>query len=145
VAHIKIVPDLCTACKACEIACAERHSKSGRYPESIWETPRPVPRVKIVYKGPKMHAIRCFHCRKPTCLEACEEDAISKVDGKVLIDLDKCNGCWSCVDACPFGSIQKDEDCEVAVKCDLCLGYDDQACIISCPTDALMYFEVKKS
>lgn len=140
-AHIKLVSDLCTACKACEIACAERHSKARSYPEFIWESPRPIPRVRIRCKGPKIVAVRCFHCRKPKCLEACESSAISKVDGKVLIDLEKCTACWSCVEACPFGSIQKDEKNEVPVKCDLCTEYGTQACVISCPTGALEFFE----
>ena len=36
-----------------------------------------------------------------SCIERCKYDAMSLVDGKVVIDKEKCNGCEACVGACP--------------------------------------------
>lgn len=94
----------------------------------------------------RLLTLKCLHCRKPKCMEACEVDAITKgEDGKVIIDLEKCTGCWECVEACPFRSIQKDEIREKAIKCDFCKGYDMPACVSSCPTDALTIVEIRQS
>lgn len=35
------------------------------------------------------------------CAAACEENAISIVDGKAIIDIEKCTRCGKCVSACP--------------------------------------------
>lgn len=124
------------------MGCIERHSESGSFPEFIWEEPPLISRIRVTEKKGKFLTLKCLHCKNPKCMEACQEDAINKVDGKVILDVEKCTGCWDCVDACPFKSIQKDEERNVAVKCDFCRGYDSQACVTSCPTDALMIVEV---
>ena len=47
----------------------------------------------------------CNHCSQPACLEACPNDAIYRrvQDGINVINLDKCKGTGSCVEACPYG------------------------------------------
>ena len=39
----------------------------------------------------------------------------------MLIDKEACIGCKECLEACPFGAMQYDDDKETAVKCDLCV------------------------
>jgi carbon-monoxide dehydrogenase iron sulfur subunit len=95
-------------------------------------------RILITCKKDKPHAQVCVHCKKPKCIEACEFDAITKLeDGRVIFDEEKCTGCWECIEACPFHAITKLEDMEISIKCDLCGGGDYQACVSSCPTQAL--------
>ena len=36
-----------------------------------------------------------------SCTQKCEFDAMSLVDGKVVIDKEKCTGCMACMHACP--------------------------------------------
>lgn len=36
-----------------------------------------------------------------SCVEKCEFDAMSLVDGKVIIDKERCTGCMACMNACP--------------------------------------------
>ena len=142
--QIKFVSRLCTACKACEMGCMERHSTSKVFPDFVKEQPPLVPRIRVIDKSGNLLALKCLHCKSPKCMEACEEDAITKVDGKVILDVEKCTGCWLCVDACTFKSIQKDEERKHAVKCDFCRGYDEPACVSSCPTEALTLVEIEK-
>lgn len=40
-----------------------------------------------------------------SCIEKCEFDAMSLVDGKIVIDEEKCTGCMACSAACPQGII----------------------------------------
>ena len=103
-------------------------------------------RIMVTEMKGRLLTLKCLHCQKPKCMEACEFDAITKgEDGKVIIDLEKCTGCWECVEACPFRSIQKDEIREKAIKCDFCKGYGMPACVSSCPTDALTIVEIRQS
>jgi heterodisulfide reductase subunit A len=54
------------------------------------------------------------------------------------IDLNRCDGCWECLDVCPYGAIEKlsMEDRQVAqVNASLCKG--SGACVPSCPAGAI--------
>ena len=44
----------------------------------------------------------CISCG--VCIKACREEALSLVDGKVVLDESKCNHCGRCVKACPADS-----------------------------------------
>jgi putative YpdA family bacillithiol system oxidoreductase len=84
--------DLCIACDGCERACADRHG---------------VPR--LVRKGPALgrlsFPISCRTCVDHRCLPACGFDALTDVDGEMVINSRKCVGCRACFEACPNGVI----------------------------------------
>lgn len=67
--------------------------------------------------------------------------------GIVLIDNDLCIGCQACLEACPFGAMQFDDQREIAVKCDLCLerlaDNKQTACMSVCPTGCIRFREKK--
>lgn len=141
--RIKFNNNKCTACKTCEIACAVAHSISNDVKIAIFEVPRVMPRVNVVVKNEKIKVLRCVHCKKPKCIEACENSAINKEDdGRVIIDKEKCIGCWKCIESCPFDAIFKNEELNIAIKCDLCGCAETLACVEACPTEALT-MEVK--
>ncbi|MDA3792998.1 MAG: 4Fe-4S binding protein [Elusimicrobia bacterium] len=48
--------------------------------------------------------IVCRKCRKPNCVEACPEDALETVDGKLKRYTMKCVSCKQCSYACPVGA-----------------------------------------
>lgn len=55
-----------------------------------------------------------------------------------IIDNEKCNGCWECLDVCPTDAIIKRGDTAyISVECMEC-----GACVPECPNDAIYYEEV---
>ena len=127
----------CMGCHACEVACKQEHQ--------LGVGPR---LVQVIEKISEYVPIYCHHCAKPPCKEACPTEAISRNDkGIVLIDKDKCIGCKECIEACPFGAMQFDDEQEVAEKCDLCqdrIGNNEQpACVNACATRCIFWGETK--
>ena len=49
----------------------------------------------------------CQGCLAHPCKEVCPKDAISIINGKSVIDQDKCIKCGRCMDVCPYGAINK--------------------------------------
>jgi Fe-S-cluster-containing dehydrogenase component len=101
-----------------------------------------------VEKGCDFVPIFCHHCANAPCQKACPAEAISRnAQGLVLINNDLCIGCKECVDACPFGAMQFEEDKGLAVKCDLCVerlaGNKRPACSLVCPTRTIYFGEMK--
>ena len=120
--------DDCMGCHACEVACKQEHS--------LGVGPR---LIRVVEKSPDFIPIYCHHCANAPCAEACPVEAIYKDEaGAVLINEDTCIGCEACVEACPFGAMQFNEDTGFAVKCDLCKDLRKEggqtACSKACPT-----------
>jgi len=88
-------------------------------------------------------SLTCGHCDMPLCLTACPDGAISKdIDtGIVRIDQDKCIGCMSCKEVCPY-SHPVLHGSGVAGKCSLCSeeneeGIPEPACAAACPVRVL--------
>jgi len=134
--------DRCIKCFSCEIACKQWHGiKAGtiklRRLEEI--TTGTFPDVKRTFRS-----VSCRHCIEPACVEACAQAAIRKreEDGIVVVDTGKCNGCRSCLEACPIGIPQFDED-GIMQKCDMCLDRiqmgQKPVCVATCPTEALKW------
>jgi len=131
-------PDLCRWCRACELVCSLHHEGEFRPAAS---------RIRMLLDPfeAEMKASMCRQCRRPRCLLACPEDAIivDERTGARVILADRCTGCGTCADACPFdeeGTILRlDETADVYVKCDLCGGAPK--CAEICPTDALTHVE----
>lgn len=135
---IKFLADKCLACKTCELQCAITHTNTNSINDAIFTVPQPFPRLRIITEKDKIKILRCMQCKKPKCVEVCESGALELKDGLVVIDEKKCTGCWNCIENCPFKAIFKNEALKIAVKCDLCKGKEELACVSSCPTNALI-------
>ena len=140
----------CLACRACELACAAAHSEARDLAAAVQENKRPKSRIHVEFideKGALQRvravAVQCRHCEEPLCEQACIAGGIRKDEktGDIVVTLEKCVGCWSCIMVCPIGAIVKDEGMHQALKCDLCPDLDTPACIVACPTGALVYGE----
>ncbi|MDR1607821.1 MAG: 4Fe-4S dicluster domain-containing protein [Deltaproteobacteria bacterium] len=144
-------PLLCIGCRTCAIACVVAH-EGKRIFEIDPDGYDFHPRLKIVKTWAVSVPVQCKHCENPACQAVCRSEAITRIDGKVLVDREKCIGCKSCVEACPFGAVnmaplgfERNPDGSnrsVAHKCDLCHELDGgPACQRVCPTEALRLVE----
>lgn len=143
----------CSGCRACEVACFARHNKDNNVGYTVGTVEVPViPRLYLVKDESVCMPIQCRHCEDAPCLNTCPVKAISRNDGALIVDNDKCIGCKTCLLACPFGAIDLqpqykngkevaqrsiDESNKIAYKCDLCKDENKIACINACPNQAL--------
>ncbi|MHC4946165.1 MAG: 4Fe-4S dicluster domain-containing protein, partial [Planctomycetota bacterium] len=130
----------CIGCHACTVACKDEH-----------EVPIGVNRtwVKYIEKGvfpaTRRHfaVLRCNHCDDAPCVEICPTIALYRSpNGIVDFDNERCIGCKSCMQACPYDAIYIDPNQNTAAKCNFCahrveLGLQP-ACEVVCPTQAIV-------
>jgi carbon-monoxide dehydrogenase iron sulfur subunit len=135
----------CTACKACEIACAVEHSSSKSLFGAVFEQPAPQKRVHVEPALAYAYPVRCLHCSDAPCIAACPNGAMSRDadSGAVVVNEDRCQGCFMCAMVCSFGAISAHPTLRVAVKCDRCIDRQkagqEPACVDACPTHALQF------
>ncbi len=130
----------CIGCHACTVACKEEHS----IPLGVNRT-----WVKYVEKGhypdTRRHfaVLRCNHCDDAPCIEICPTVALfRRDDGIVDFDNERCIGCKSCMQACPYDALYIDPERNTAAKCNFDasrveMGYKP-ACEVVCPTQAIL-------
>lgn len=98
------------------------------------------PRIHIEGDDKISYAVSCRHCTDPICVMSCIAGAISKRDGVVVIDKNKCVGCLTCMLVCPYGALAPSES-GVMQKCELCTtnSRGEPACAAGCPNHAIVY------
>ena len=68
-------------------------------------------------------AVVCRRCEYASCVEACPFGAIERQDDGIIIRYNlRCVSCTLCAHACPFGTIYTDMLPFYETQCDLCLG-----------------------
>lgn len=140
---------LCTGCKACMIACKDKHDldvavnwrRVVEYSGGSWIQDGSCFRQDVFCY---YLSLSCNHCKDPICVSSCPTTAMHKdPKGIVSVDHDKCIGCGYCMWACPYGAPQLDEINGVMTKCDFCKDELEQgrrpACVEACPTRALYF------
>ena len=110
----------CIGCKACEIACKNRQHlvAPGPRPRRVRTTEEGTfPDTKVINLS-----LSCMHCADPACVANCPAGALSKDenDGSVKVDVNRCIGCKTCSQVCPFDVPQYREEEGTMAKCDLC-------------------------
>ncbi len=144
---------ICTNCNNCVDACGRRHGntrleRSGLQLDNL------------------LFPTACRHCEDPVCLLCSVNGIVRLPDGEITIITDNCIGCGACADRCPYHNIKmhpaetrkpnllaqltnlirlnpepaaptaENHAARLAVKCDLCAGYSDYACVTACPVGA---------
>jgi len=156
---------VCIGCKACEVACKQwnqlpsdgfnwsgnSYDNTTELSASTWRhvkfveqfSPDPAP-TDPVHNRWLMMSDHCKHCLAAPCHQACPTGAIIQNEFEnVYIQADICNGCSSCVAACPFGVVARSDLGGHSHKCTLC--YDRQrdglepACAKACPTQSIHF------
>ena len=141
---IKLNKDRCISCHACEVHCKVKNN-----------VPQGIQLNKIMISGPSvdkngkltytMKYQPCFHCKKPECVAACPTGAMSirDADGLVYVRETLCDGCKSCMEACPWGVPQFNVLTGKILKCDYCMDRIDNglnpACVAGCTAHALSF------
>lgn len=150
----------CVGCQACMAACSAENQtpfwsekfrthvedkEQGSFPD--------VRRVQL----PRL----CMHCENTPCLSACPTGATHmNKDGIVLVNNDRCIGCYACCIACPYDArypydrkdVEKEHELygkEVAHKtphvdkCTFCVQRLvenlEPACVATCPTHTRIF------
>ncbi len=143
----------CTGCKACQMACKDRHDLPGgtlwrrvyevvgggwtKDASGLW-----VPRLAVYNVS-----MACNHCEEPACAAACPVKTIVKrPDGIVLVEPSRCIGCRYCEWACPYSALKFDLRANVPSKCTFCVEAIDAgerpACVDACPQRALDFGDI---
>ncbi|MFQ5896581.1 MAG: 4Fe-4S dicluster domain-containing protein, partial [Nitrospinota bacterium] len=132
---LRIIPERCTGCQRCELACS--YHLTGAF-----QPAKSVIRVSPFELHTSYSPYTCTQCDEAWCLTACPVEAItiSAAGAKVVIP-DTCVGCKLCTIACPYGTIFYEPESAKAIKCDLCGG--NPACAEVCPTDAIQWVEAE--
>lgn len=130
----------CIGCHACTVACKSEHD----VPVGVNRT-----YVKQTEKGefPNTRRVfqvtRCNHCTDAPCVSICPTEALHKrEDGIVDFNNDRCIGCKSCMQACPYDALYIDPETNTAAKCNYCAHRTDiglePACVNICPEHAII-------
>lgn len=106
----------CLGCHLCEYECAFANSGDTDIVHAL-KGKKIFPRIKVEEGDGVNFAVNCRHCEDPICVKSCIAGALSKDEhGVVLIDKDKCVGCFTCVTVCPYGAIMPGADGKAAQK-----------------------------
>jgi Fe-S-cluster-containing dehydrogenase component len=130
----------CIGCHACTVACKSEHD----VPVGVNRT-----HVKYIESGTypntsrEFSVHRCNHCEDSPCTKICPTSALyPREDGIVDFDDDRCIGCKSCMQACPYDALYINPNTGTAAKCNYCAhrieASYEPACVVVCPVEAIV-------
>lgn len=139
--RVYVNEEWCLGCHLCEYICAFSNSGMTDMPTAL-KGKKIFPRIHIEGDDKISFAVSCRHCPDPICVKSCIAGALSKKDGVICVDQQKCVGCLTCVLVCPFGALSPGEN-GIMQKCELCLqnAGGEPACVQNCPNRAIVYEE----
>ena len=150
---------LCTACRACQVACKQWHDLPAEKTRNRGTFENPPDLSFITYKVVRMReqvidgklnwlffAEQCRHCIEAPCLEtAGDPSAIYRDDktGAIIFTANtKYLNADEIIEACPYNIPRKAPDGTLA-KCDMCIDRVENglppACVQTCPTGAMNF------
>ena len=142
----------CIGCEACTVACKNENQGEQGYIRVTTldarqkDTPAGIfPNLRMIF----LPAL-CNHCEHPPCADACPLEAITPKDhGVVVLDEETCDGCRTCLDACPYGAIAFNGDRDKAEKCNFCQHRIEKGlepfCVVCCEGQALIFGDLNDS
>ncbi|MCP3979774.1 MAG: polysulfide reductase NrfD [bacterium] len=130
----------CIGCHACTVACkSENDVPLGSFRTWVKYTERgQFPETRRSFA-----VLRCNQCSDAPCVTICPVGALHKRDdGIVDIDSERCIGCKSCLQACPYDALYIHDATGTAEKCHFCAHRFERglapACAVVCPTEAII-------
>lgn len=138
--RIYVNEEWCLGCHLCEYNCAFANSGISDMVKAL-KGVTINPRISVEEKDGVCFAVNCRHCEDPICVKSCITGALTKVDGVINIDQEKCVGCYTCVLVCPYGAVMPTDSGPVQ-KCELCTKNGGvPACVEGCPNKAIVFEE----
>ena len=131
----------CLGCHLCEYYCAFANSGSDNMAKALMGISINS-RIKVEEHNDINFAVSCRHCEDPICVRSCISGALTRENGIIKIDKDRCINCYTCVLVCPFGAVTTSENGAVQ-KCELCIQNSGgkPACVEGCPNRAIKFEE----
>lgn len=131
----------CLGCHLCEYNCAFANMGLHNMAKAL-RGKELSPFIRVEGDTKITFAVSCRHCTDPICEKSCIAQAISRKDGVVTIDHDKCVGCLTCILVCPYGALVQSAQGTIE-KCELCTNntVKEPACVSGCPNGAIVYEE----
>lgn len=131
----------CLGCHLCEYNCAFANSGESDMVKAL-KNAVIHPNIRVESDDKITYAVSCRHCTDPLCVKSCISGALSKKDGAVFIDHEKCVGCQTCILVCPYGALSLGNKGAVQ-KCELCIKNTcgEPACVKGCPNRAIVFEE----
>ena len=129
----------CIGCHSCEFSC-----KNYNQLEDI--SFRKVIDLKRSGNAFSFLSLACNHCANPQCIRVCSKRCYHKLrNGIVLHEPMDCEGCRSCIGACPFEVPKHNPATKKISKCNLCYNRIREglppACVGACVPEALRLIE----
>lgn len=142
--HIVFIPEKCSACGACSMACMDQNDIDLKKGQWAFRWPMEYENYKKSPGDCAYLSISCRHCEDAPCIAACPTGSVKRdySTGMVVYDQAKCIGCHSCSMACPFGipgyspengRMQKCDGCYIRLQNNL-----KPACVNACSFGALL-------
>ena len=155
--YLLVDAEKCQGCASCMLACSLVHDGV----ESLSSSRIQIMQNPFAPFPDDLTMAQCRQCVDPPCADVCPTGALApnpKYGNIRMVDKEKCIGCGSCFDACPYApsrvTLMADEAFggeEKSRKCDLCAntpyhwdaaggGPDGkQACVAVCPVVAIKF------
>ncbi len=139
--RVYVNEEWCLGCHLCEYQCAFASTNGNDMARSLMNV-KINPKIKIEEGKDICFAVSCRHCEDPLCVKGCLTGALTKKDGVITIDKDKCISCYTCVLCCPYGAVSPSDDGAIQ-KCELCVKTKEGTprCVQGCPNGAIVFEE----
>ncbi len=139
--RIYVNEEWCLGCHLCEYYCAFSNSDESDMVKAL-KNISIRPRLRIEEKDGISFAVSCRHCEDPLCVKGCITGALTRENGIIKIDTNRCVQCYTCILLCPYGAVMTSEN-GVIQKCELCTQRStaEPPCVAGCPNKAIVYEE----
>lgn len=129
----------CIGCHLCEYYCYFASTNAKDMARALKD--KKIKPVITVEQGDKISfGVSCRHCSEPLCVKGCITGALTRKNGVITANKERCIGCYTCILSCPYGAIHPSED-GVIQKCELCTNnvHGTPQCVQGCPNKAIVF------